>query len=125
MNNEKGVIIPLTLVISLMTATLLLHFATRLENQAKTYELKQHYLLLTLLEKECISFIVNELKDPNFTSNNDFSPKTITLHNGTTATITYKNGHQNLDVTYKFLYNEYLGQGTIDYHKKHQTYSLK
>ncbi|MDO4926941.1 MAG: hypothetical protein Q3980_14940 [Turicibacter sp.] len=125
MNNEKGIIMPLTLVISLIIATLLLHFAHRLENQVRTYELQRYHLILTLLEKECLSFITTELTDPNFTSSSDMSTKTIVLHNGTTATITYKNGYQNLDVTYKFLYNEYLGQGTIEYNKKNQTYLLK
>ncbi len=125
MNNEKGIIMPLTLVISLIIATLLLHFAHRLENQVRTYELQRYHLILTLLEKECLSFITTELTDPNFTSSSDMSTKTIVLHNGITATITYKNGYQNLDVTYKFLYNEYLGQGTIEYNKKNQTYLLK
>lgn len=125
MNNEKGLIIPLTLVISLMIATLLLHFAHRLENQVRTYELQRDHFILTLLEKECLSFITTELTDPNFVPSNDLPTKTIVLHNSTIATITYKNGYQNLDVTYKFLYNEYLGQGTIEYNKKHQTYLLK
>ena len=63
MNNEKGIIMPLTLVISLIIATLLLHFAHRLENQVRTYELQRYHLILTLLEKECLSFITTELTD--------------------------------------------------------------
>ncbi len=125
MKNEQGIILPLTLCISLIIALLLLHFAQRLESQVRTYELEQHHLLLTILEKECLSSIIDELSDPNFIPTSSMPARTILLHNGTSATFTYTNGIESLDVTYKFLYNEYLGQGTVEYHKQQHTYLLK
>lgn len=125
MKNEHGIILPLTLCISLIIALLLLHFAQRLESQVRTYELEQHHLLFTILEKECLSFIINELSDPDLIPTGSIPTKTILLHNGTSATFTYTNGIESLDVTYKFLYNEYLGQRTVEYHKKQHTYVLK
>ena len=123
MKNEQGMILPLTLAISFIIALLLLHFAYRIENQVRTYELEQQHFILSILEKECLATIIDELSD--FTPSNNMPSKKITLHNGTTAIFTYSNGYEKLDVTYKFLYNEYLGQGTVEYNKKQQTYLLK
>ena len=51
MKNEQGMILPLTLAISFIIALLLLHFAYRIENQVRTYELEQQHFILSILEK--------------------------------------------------------------------------
>ncbi|MDE5977189.1 MAG: hypothetical protein K2G70_01810 [Turicibacter sp.] len=125
MINEKGAILPLTVAISLIIALLLLNFSYQIQNQGRTYELEQQFLTFSFLEKECIATIIDELKDPTFTPSNNMPSKNIPLSNQTVATINYTNGYETLAVTYKFIYNDYLGQGTVEYNKKLQTYHLK
>ena len=59
MKNEQGMILPLTLAISFIIALLLLHFAYRIENQVRTYELEQQHFILSILEKECLATIID------------------------------------------------------------------
>ena len=125
MKNEKGVVLPLTLSITLIIALLLLQYSSRITSQIKTYELQQNYFIVTLLEKECLSLILEDLKDSNFLNSDVFPTQNKNLHNQTVATFTYRNSSDNLDVTYKFIYNEYQGQGTVSYDKTNKTYTWK
>ncbi|MBQ1787121.1 MAG: hypothetical protein II005_10440 [Turicibacter sp.] len=125
MKNEKGVVLPLTLSITLIIALLLLQYSSRITSQIKTYELQQNYFMVTLLEKECLSLILEDLKDSTFLESDVFPSQSKTLHNQTVATFTYRNSLNSLDVTYKFIYNEYQGQGTISYDKTNKTYTWK
>ena len=63
MLNEKGSILPLTLILSLLISTLLLTLSQQLQSQSMQYEKRRSYLTLTLLEKECIQFILEEITD--------------------------------------------------------------
>ena len=74
MKNEQGMILPLTLAISFIIALLLLHFAYRIENQVRTYELEQQHFILSILEKECLATIIDELSDAKIL------PQAITCH---------------------------------------------
>lgn len=49
--NQKGMILPLTLAMSLMIALLLLHLAYRIEDQARLYQLERDSLTLSLLKR--------------------------------------------------------------------------
>lgn len=49
--NQKGMILPLTLAMSLMIALLLLHLSYRIEDQARLYHLERDHLTLSLLKK--------------------------------------------------------------------------
>ena len=51
MKNEQGMILPLTLAISFIIALLLLHFAYRIENQVRTYELSNSISYYPSLKK--------------------------------------------------------------------------
>ena len=96
MKNEQGMILPLTLAISFIIALLLLHFAYRIENQVRTYELEQQHFILSILEKECLATIIDELSDANFTPSNNMPSKKIYLTQRNPAIFTYSNGYENL-----------------------------
>ncbi|MEO3150515.1 hypothetical protein ABHC25_13355, partial [Turicibacter sanguinis] len=63
-NNEKGSILCLTLTIALIMATLLLTLSQQLQSQTLLFEKRREYLTLTLLEKECLKFVLDEITDP-------------------------------------------------------------
>lgn len=123
-HNEKGSILCLTLTLTLIIATLLLTLSQQLQSQTFLFENRRAYLTLTLLEKECVQFILNEISDPNIKIPSYESSKTITLSNGSEVKLKYSNYTQNLDVTYQVDYNEYLGKGKLSYNKKTNTYTL-
>lgn len=125
MKNEKGVVLPLTLSITLIISLLLLQYSYRLTSQIKTYNLQQTHFMITILEKECLSLILEDLKDSNFIASDVFPAQSKTLHNDTVATFTYRNSLDTLAITYKFIYNEYQRQGTVSYDKTTQTYTWK
>ena len=125
MKNEKGIVLPLTLSITLIIALLLLQYSFRITSQIKTYQLQQTHFMITILEKECLSLILEDLKDSNFLDSDVFPSQSKSLHNQTVATFTYRNALDTLDVTYKFTYNEYQGQGTVSYNKTNKTYTWK
>ena len=125
MKNEKGIVLPLTLSITLIIALLLLQYSFRITSQIKTYQLQQTHFMITILEKECLSLILEDLKDSTFLDSDVFPSQSKTLHNQTVATFTYRNSSDTLDVTYKFIYNEYQGQGTVSYDKTNKTYTWK
>ncbi len=124
MINEKGSILPLTLILSLLISTLLLTLSQQLQSQSMQYEKRRAYLTLTLLEKECVQFILEEITDPNIKIPAYQSSKTITLSDGSSVTLKYANYTQTLDVSYQVDYNGYLGKGTISYQKNKHTYTL-
>lgn len=125
MKNEKGIVLPLTLSITLIIALLLLQYSFRITSQIKTYQLQQTHFMITILEKECLSLILEDLKDSNFLNSDVFPSQSKILHNQNVATFTYRNSSDTLDVTYKFIYNEYQGQGTVSYDKTNKTYTWK
>ena len=77
-NNEKGSILCLTLTIALVMATLLLTLSQQLQSQTLLFEKRREYLTLTLLEKECLKFVLDEITDPlqtiPVTSDNSLCP---------------------------------------------------
>ena len=121
---EKGSILPLTLILSLLISTLVLTFSQTIESQSRQFEKRRAYLTLTLLEKECIQYILDEITDPTIKIPAYNSSKTITLSDGSRVNLKYANYTQTLDVTYQVDYNGYLGKGTISYQKNKQTYTL-
>ena len=123
-NNEKGSILCLTLTLALIMATLLLTLSQQLQSQTLLFEKRREYLTLTLLEKECLKFVLDEITDPLQTIPKYESSKTITLSNGASAMLKYSNQTQSLDVTYQVYYNEYLGKAKVSYDKKSKTYTL-
>ena len=122
--NEKGGVLPLTLILALIISTLLLTLSQQLQSQTLLYEKRRSYQVLTLLEKECIQVILNEITDPTIEIPAYNSSKTIILSNGSSVTLKYANYTQTLDVTYQVYYNEYLGKGKLSYQKDKQTYTL-
>lgn len=124
MANEKGTVLTLTLTLTLIISTLLLTLSQQLQSQTLLYEKRRSYQVLTLLEKECVQVILNEITDPTFEIPVYNSSKMITLSNGSSVTLKYANYTQTLDVTYQVYYNEYLGKGKLSYHKDKQTYTL-
>lgn len=124
MANEKGTVLSLTLTLALIFSTLLLTLSQQLQSQSLLYEKRRSYQILTLLEKECVQVILNEITDPTIEIPVYNSSKTITLSNGSSVTLKYANYTQTLDVTYQVYYNEYLGKGTLSYQKDKQTYTL-
>lgn len=109
---------------SLMIALLLLHLAYRIEDQARLYQLERDGLTLSLLKKECLKVITDELSTKTFEGNEKLPDQTFTLHNGTPVTLKYKNGYETLAITYRFHYNEYLESGGITYSKKTHDYTM-
>ncbi len=73
MINEKGSILPLTLILSLLISTLLLTLSQQLQSQSMQYEKRRAYLTLTLLEKECVQFILEEITDFSTTSKSKYA----------------------------------------------------
>lgn len=124
MANEKGTVLSLTLTLALIFSTLLLTLSQQLQSQSLLYEKRRSYQILTLLEKECVQVILNEITDPTIEIPVYNSSKTITLSNGSSVTLKYANYTQTLDVTYQVYYNEYLGKGKLSYQKDKQTYTL-
>lgn len=124
MANEKGTVLSLTLTLALIISTLLLTLSQQLQSQSLLYEKRRSYQVLTLLEKECLQLILNEITDPTIEIPVYNSSKTITLSNGSSVTLKYANYTQTLDVTYQVYYNEYLGKGKLSYQKDKQTYTL-
>lgn len=124
MANEKGTVLSLTLTLALIISTLLLTLSQQLQSQSLLYEKRRSYQVLTLLEKECLQLILNEITDPTIEIPVYNSFKTITLSNGSSVTLKYANYTQTLDVTYQVYYNEYLGKGKLSYQKDKQTYTL-
>lgn len=66
-----------------MIALLLLHLAYRIEDQARLYQLERDGLTLSLLKKECLKVITDELSTKTFEGNEKLPDQTFTLHNGT------------------------------------------
>ena len=124
MANEKGTVLSLTLTLALIISTLLLTLSQQLQSQSLLYEKRRSYQVLTLLEKECVQLILNEITDPTIEIPVYNSSKTIILSNGSPVTLKYANYTQTLDVTYQVYYNEYLGKGKLSYQKDKQTYTL-
>lgn len=122
--NEKGSILLLTLTLSLIIATLLLTLSQQLQSQTHLFTQRRDYLTLTLLEKECLTLILQEIANPNHEIPKYESSKEISLSEGEKATLKYSNYTQSLDVTYQVYYNEYLGKAKISYDKKTKTYTL-
>lgn len=122
--NEKGSILLITLTLSLIIATLLLTLSQQLQSQTHLFNQRRDYLTLTLLEKECLTQLLQEITDPNHEIPKYESSKEIALSHGAKATLKYSNYTQSLDVTYQVYYNGYLGKAKISYDKKKQTYTL-
>lgn len=122
--NEKGSILCLTLTITLIIATLLLTLSQQLQSQTLLFEQRRAYMTLTLLEKECLQYILDEITDPENSIPKYDSSKTIKLSNGSEVKLKYSNYTQNLDVSYQVYYNEYLGKGKVSYDKKTKTYTF-
>jgi len=126
LTNEKGIVLPLVLVVSLVTASLLMTLSSRLESQARSYEQRRAFQEVTLLEKEAVQLISELLSDSNFISTlpSYESTGSIPMTDGTIITLNYYNGTVSLRVTYHFLYSEYPQRGMITYNKREQSYVL-
>jgi len=123
--NEKGMVLPFMLAIALILSSLVLTISNRLETQMLSYEQRVNFQKINLLEKETIQIILSQIEDPDFSPVGFESSDTITLKNGTIVTLNYRNGSATLEIKYNFSYNDYQSNGTINYNKRQQTYTLE
>ena len=103
MNHEKGFILPLMFSISLIFASLLLTMAGRLESRAISYERRQLYQKMSLMEMEALKRISQWPKE--------VGDAILYLEAGIPL---------NLNVTlfeihYQFTYNGYIRSGTLEW----------
>ncbi|MGL4337609.1 MAG: hypothetical protein ACRCST_12030 [Turicibacter sp.] len=123
--NQRGSVLPLTLFITLLTATLLYTFANQLQSQALFFGSRQLYEHLTLLEKKCVYDILTEVSDPNFIPTPGTTSRWVYWDDGTSIYLTYTKGYSSIEVGYKINYNETIGKGRIIYDLNQKTYVFK
>lgn len=107
--NEKGFILPLMLVISLVFASLLLTMADRLESQVFSYQRRQLFQKIALLEKETVHRIYGREWEPGI--------HTLSLANGLSVALNIQEQEEALEIGYHFIYNGYMSFGTLNRRK--------
>lgn len=122
--NENGTILPLTLILTLFLAALLLTWSQGLQSQVLALNNQQQFHELNLLEKQCVYELITEISDPDFVMASYTLTKTIYWDNGVKIRLEYIKFNTLIDVTYDLYYNEGRVKGKISYNISTRTYDI-
>jgi len=111
--NEKGFMMPMMLGISVIFASLLLTMAGRLESQAFSYNRRQLFQKMTLMEMEAVHHIYHWLE----TADDLDIPPEIWLAQGLPLTVNIRQQDNLFEIRFQFTYNNYLGHGSVNWRK--------